>query len=181
MTEAEAIKHVVACGCTGQMEAVAYIDDNRPIGGSIVVSAPTPEGKQIISATGYHPDPEKENWRPPEGYVARKWAEANVSETVWDWGEMRTGWSIRCGRCHDQAQIPHAKLIDIADAMAANRNPDALMPAPDLVPADDTAGSYDSDGWFTPEPVSAREAVTKWQDRYLVPRRVLVREAQRNM
>jgi hypothetical protein len=33
MAEAKAIKYVVVCACGGQMEAVAYIDDNRPIGG----------------------------------------------------------------------------------------------------------------------------------------------------
>jgi hypothetical protein len=174
---AEAIKYVVVCACAGQMEAVAYIDDNRPIAGSITVSARTPERKQIISATGYHP--ETENWRPPEGYVARKWAERNVSETVWDWNETRTGWTIRCDRCRQQAQIPHAKLADIADRMAANPNSDALRPAPDPVSADDDAGSYDIDGWFIPE-VSAGETVTEWQYRYLIQLGALVDEAQRN-
>jgi hypothetical protein len=177
MAEAEAINYVVVCARDHQMEAVAYVDDNRPIGGSITVSAPTPEAKQIISGVGYHP--EIENWRPPEGYVERKWADRNVSETVWDWNEGRTGWTIRCGRCHDQAQIPGARLVDIADTMAANRNPDALVPSPDPVSADDTGGCYDSDGWFIPE--VGGETVAKWQQRYMVQLRVLVDQAQRNM
>jgi hypothetical protein len=175
MTDAAAIKYVVVCACGGQAEAVAYIDDNRPIGGSITVSAPTPQNKQIISASGYHP--EIEDWRPPEGYVARKWAEHNVSETVWNWDEMRTGWTIRCGRCRQQAQIPHAKLVDIADAMAANLKADALVSAPDPVSADDTPGCYDSDGWFIPE-VPAGESAENVSWRHVVQLRVLVREAQ---
>ena len=173
-----AINYVVACGCTGQMEAVAYIDDNRPIGGSITVLAPTPEAKQIISATGYHP--EIEDWRAPGGYVANKWAEANVTEIVWDFDEMRTGFTIRCGRCHQQVQMSAATLAGIADAMAANLNPDALVPAPDPVSVDDAPGRYDSEGWFIPE-VPAGETVENVSWRYLIQLGALVDQAQRNI
>jgi hypothetical protein len=174
---AESLSYVVVCACTGQMEAVAYIDDNRPIGGSITVSAPTPDSKQIISGTGYHP--QVENWRAPEGYVVSKWAEQNVSETIWDWDDdVRTAWVIRCDHCQDQAQMSRRKLEGIADRMAANLNPDALQSTPDPVSADDTTGSYDADGWFMPEE-SAGEAVSaKWHPRYLIQLGALVRESQ---
>lgn len=172
---AEPIRYVIVCGCAGDIEAVGYVNDNRPIDGGIEVLAPGPEAGQIISAAGYHP--EIENWRAPGGWVAGKWADRNVNQTVWGWDEPHVGWVIRCGRCQQQAQMSRATLVDVVDRMAANLNPDALMPAPNPVSADDAAGSYDADGWFTPE---STPPVTKWERRFVIQLGVLVRESQRN-
>ena len=81
--DGQAIEYVVICACTGrEIEPVAYIDDHRRTGGSVCFGAADPEKKQIISATGYHP--ELENWRAPDGYIAGTWAQRNVSETIWN-------------------------------------------------------------------------------------------------
>ncbi len=176
---AEAIKYVVACGCRGSLdEAIAYIDDSRPIGGEVTITAPTPEEKQIISATGYHP--EIEDWRVPDAWVASKWATCKVTEIMWAGRNERDaviGWIVRCENCSQQAQINQANLEAIADWMAANLNPDALKPAPDPISPDDAAGSYGIDGWFKP---SSGETVTKWQHRYVIQLRALVDMSQRN-
>ncbi len=120
---AEALGYVVVCACDGRIEALAYIDDNRPAGGSITVSAPTPENKHIVSATGYNP--EVEDWRAPDKFVTDKWAEHPVTETMWN--DSRFGWTIRCERCGRQAQINEVKLTVIADEAAAHLavDPDA--------------------------------------------------------
>ncbi len=38
----ETIKYVIACGCRGCLdEPIAYIDDSRPVGGEVTITAPT--------------------------------------------------------------------------------------------------------------------------------------------
>jgi hypothetical protein len=166
---AEAIEYVVVCACDGKIEPVAYIDDNRPTGGAVVVSAAAdPEGKQIISATGYHP--EIENWRAPDGYIAGKWAERNVSETLWD--DTRTGWTIRCGRCRQQAQMSQATLERIVGAIKPDQLPS--VPTPHL--GEPEVQSWTEDGWVASE----IETAAQWRPRSVIPLGVLVRESQRN-
>jgi hypothetical protein len=168
---AEAINYVVVCACTGQIEAIAYIDDNRPIGGSITVTAPDPAMKQIISAIGYHP--QVENWRAPDGYVASKWAERNVSETVWDWDTIGTGpWVIRCARCQAQAQMSRANMERIADrlALSAAQGDLVSVPAPEPRESADPVDGWEDGTLTDPE----------WRQRYVIQLGVLVRESQRN-
>lgn len=164
---AEPIRYVIVCACGGHIEPVAYIDDNRPIGSAITVTAPDPAMKQIISAIGYNP--EVENWRAPDGYVAGKWVERTVSETVWDWDDS-TGWIIRCHHCRDQAQMSRATLDGIADrlALSATRGDLVSVPAPDPPESADPV-----DGW---EDGTVTEAA--WRQRYLIQLGVLIREAQ---
>jgi hypothetical protein len=167
---AEPIRYVVVCACGGQIEPVTYIDDSRPVGSAVTVTAPDPAMKQIISAIGYHP--EVENWRAPDAYVAGKWGDRAVSETVWDWDDddMHTGWVIRCDRCQDQAQMSRATLDGIADRLALSVTRGDLV----SVPAPDPAESADPvDGW---EDGMLTEAV--WRQRYLIQLGVLIREAQ---
>ena len=172
---AEPIRYVIACSCHTE-QPVAYIDDLRPGGGPITVSAATPEDQQIISASGYHPERERDAWRPPDGYVESKWADRNVTVTVWDWKNSRSGYTIRCLHCNQQAQFPGAELPRIADKLAENRKPEALLPpSPGPVTADDLTGAYDDDGWFIPDP--APPAVV-FQRRYFVQLAALVREVQ---
>jgi hypothetical protein len=171
-----AIEYVVGCGCRGALEPIAYIDDKRPIGGRVTVTAPTPEEKQIISAVSHHP--EIEDWRVPDTWVASKWGACKVTEIMWAGREDAViGWTVRCHNCSRQVQINQANLEAIADTMAANLNPDALMPAPEPISSDDTPGSYGAAGWFEP---SSGEVVAKWGRRYVVQLRALIDMSQRN-
>jgi len=168
---AEAIEYVVVCACTGQIEAVAYIDDHRRAGGSVIVSGPgDPEKKQIISATGYHP--ELENWRAPDGWVAGKWAERNVSETVWNGEGTRTGWTIRCSRCRQQAQMSQATL----DRIVGATEPDQLPSVPAPHRGEPRVVSWTEDGWADEE----TDAPSEWHQRHVIQLGMLVRESQRN-
>jgi hypothetical protein len=167
---AEALTYVVVCTCAGQIEPIAYIDDNRPADGPITVSAVDPEGKQIISAPGYHP--EVKNWRAPDGYIAGQWADRTVTEIVWDWEDMRTGWVIRCDHCQSQAQMSHTTLERIADLLAANLDPDRQIPAPES--GEPLVLSWTEDGWAQDE----ADAAVEWHQRYLIQLGVLIRESQ---
>jgi hypothetical protein len=119
MAEAEAIRYVVVCGYAGEIKPLAYIDDNRPVGGAITVTAPDPAMKRIISATGYNP--QVENWRAPDKFAKSKWAEVSVTETMWS--ESHLSWTIHCNGCGKQAQMNQATLRAIADELAENLNP----------------------------------------------------------
>ena len=35
----EPIKYVVVCSCSGPVEPIAYLDDERPVGGALTVDA----------------------------------------------------------------------------------------------------------------------------------------------
>lgn len=121
----EPIRYVVVCGCTGCIEPVAYINDNRPIGAALTVTGTTLESKQIVSATGYNPT--VENWRAPDKFVTDKWAERDVTEIMWN--DTRLGWTIRCQHCRKPAEIRETTLAVIADELAANLDP-TVVPCP---------------------------------------------------
>ena len=124
----EPIRYVVVCGCAGEIKALAYIDDNRPAGDAITVTAPDPALKRIISATGYNP--QVENWRAPDKFAKSQWAEVSVTETMWS--ESRLSWTIHCIGCGKQAQMNQATLAAIADELADNLDPhEQTVPTPD--------------------------------------------------
>lgn len=167
------IRYVVVCACDGKIEPVAYIDDDRSAGGAVTVSGPADtDKKQIIFAPGYHP--EIESWRAPDGWVASKWAERNVSEILWDETQTRTGWIVRCDRCGEQqAQMSQSTLERIVDAIDLSQL--ASVPAPH--PVEPQVEAWTEDGWVASEVQVPEE----WHSRYVIQLSVLVREAQRKM
>lgn len=164
----EAIHYLVVCKCTGQIEPIAYIDDNRPIGGRVDVMAMKPAMKQIISAIGYNPD--IENWRAPDGFAATKWGNYNVTETVLDWESGRATWAIRCLDCQDQAQMSSTTLERI---ISAGEWP--LVPS--LEPGESVVKSWTADGWAA----EVENGTPEWSMRRLVTLGVLVAESQKQM
>jgi hypothetical protein len=174
----EAIKYVIACACRGALDdPIAYIDDNRPTG-KVTIAAPTPGEKQVISATGWHP--EIEDWRAPDAWVANKWGDCRVTEIMWTARDQRDaliGWAVRCGHCSQQAQINQANLERIADRMAANLDQAAVVPTPNPISPDDAEGSYDADGWFVP---GSEEIPASLGHRYVIQLSALIAMAQRN-
>jgi hypothetical protein len=129
---AEAIKYVVVCGCSGSIEPIAFINDDRPIGGDVTITAARPGEKQIIAAKGYKPG--TEDWRVPDRWVASKYPEGSITEIMWtstDERESAIGWVVRCGKCGQQVQMKQTKLRAAADALAARESKDkASWPCP---------------------------------------------------
>jgi hypothetical protein len=113
---AEPTKYVVVC-CTGH--PLAYLDDDRAVGGELTVTAPPGAGQIVI---GYQT---RQGFPPPvHGTVARTWANSNVSQTVWaDTGDYadtgRSQWTIRCNGCSKQAEMRAETLVVVADELAA--------------------------------------------------------------
>jgi hypothetical protein len=164
---AEPTHYLVVCSCTGQIDPIAFIDDDRLGGGTLTIAAAKPEMKQIISAIGYHP--QIENWRAPDGFAADTWANYNVTEIILDWEKTRRRWIVRCLNCNTQAQMSDATLQRIADKFDAGQ----WGSLPSLEPSEPIVQSWNPAGW-----AEAEIADDKWRQRHLVKLGVLVDESQ---
>ncbi len=158
------IRYAVIC-CTGA--ALAYLDDDRATGGGLTVTAPAGAGQIVV---GYQA---REGFSAPDyGTVARTWAGATVSQTVWaDDGDYvddgRTQWTIRCPGCPNQAQLRADTLALIADELAAaldEQLPAVMCPDPAAPPADTREPGND---WSTPAEVTIPSA--GWRPPHLIP------------
>jgi hypothetical protein len=165
---AEAVRYLVVCKCTGRIEPIAYIDDNRPTGGRVAVSATNPAMKQIISARGFHTD--YENWRAPDAFAATLWVGYNVTETVLDWETGCTTWTIRCIHCDEQAQMSSTTLERVLES-------GDWKSVPSLEPADSVVKTWTADGWA----MEIEDTEPGWSQRNLVVLGVLVTASQRNV
>jgi hypothetical protein len=162
--------YLVVCSCTGQINPIACIDDDRLGGGTLTIAAANPKMKQIISASGYHPQTEK--WRAPDGFAADTWASYNVTETILDWEKMRRRWIVRCLNCNTQAQMSDGTLQRIADKFADGE----WGSVPSLEPSEPIVQSWNPAGWAEVE-----IADNKWRERRIVTLGVLVDESQGTM
>ncbi len=180
---AEAIKYVVVCACTGHIEALAYLDDDRAAGGALTVTAPQGAGQIVI---GYQTRP---GFPPPgHGTVARTWANSTVSKTVWaDTGDYadtgRSQWTIRCPGCPNQAEMRAETLALLADELATelDKLPAVMCPDPPAPPADTWEPGND---WATPAPPTEGEDTipsTGWRPRHLIPLDVLLLRLSRSI
>jgi hypothetical protein len=159
----EPIRYVVVC-CTGH--PLAYVDDDRPVGGSLIVAAPPGAGQIVI---GYQT---RQGVPPPgHGTVARTWANSNVSQTVWaDTGDYadtgRSQWTIRCDRCSKQAEMRTETLARTADELATELDKWPAVMSPD--PPEPVPETWDvGHDWATPSAETAPSA--GWRPRHPIP------------
>ena len=171
---AEPIKYVVVC-CTGQ--PLAYIDDNRPIGGSLTVTA-APGASQIVIGYQFR----EEFPTPDYGVVARTWANSNVSQTVWeddgDYADSgRSSWTIRCDNpsCRwKQAQMNQATYEAVADELATELDKWQPDMCPD--PGEPPLQTWEAgDDWAVPVSTDSAATVSHSQ-RYVIPLGELIRK-----
>jgi hypothetical protein len=122
---AEAIRYAVLC-CSGR--PLAYVDDDRPIGGPLAVTAADEQDKQTILAVdivaGQQIDLRDNRTDPPQigarrvpyEFAASKWGDCSLTETRWpDW---HTSWTISCTRCRKRAEMRDKTLAAVADGLA---------------------------------------------------------------
>ena len=122
----EAIKYLVVCSCTGKIEPVAYLDDDRPIGGALRVDAPVGQMIVIAPELGGGEEPRDQ----PDEYTAM-FTKTNVTRTHWNrWGDPHVTWVIRCGDCSTQAQMSQVTYGLVADQLAAQLGMVANLPVP---------------------------------------------------
>lgn len=108
-------KYLVVCGCGGTARPLAWLDDDRPIGGILGVDAPV--GQVLVIAPELAGGPEPSD-TPDE--ITAKFTEHTVTRTEWNrWGDQRTTWAIRCDGCDRQAQMSRTTYAQIADELAA--------------------------------------------------------------
>jgi len=117
-------RYVVACACTGQVQPLAWLDDDRAVGGELTVRAAHGSAQVIFGhrVTDELPAPDHQA-------VATAWTDNLVSETYWDSG--RLNWTIVCVGCRKQAQLSEKSLADIADELAGGRDAMPAVPTPD--------------------------------------------------
>ncbi|WP_375488020.1 hypothetical protein [uncultured Mycobacterium sp.] len=118
------IKYIVVCNCGGEAKAVAFIDDRRPVGGSLSVRGIGEEDTAALFtvADGRH---HGKHYR----QAAKSWAEHAVTETTW--ADGHSTWIVRCVACPQQAQLSDPKnLVPIADQLAARIDEWPLVPSP---------------------------------------------------
>jgi hypothetical protein len=176
MTIGEPIRYVVVCACTGHIEALAYLDDDRPAGGALTVTAPQGAAQIVI---GYQ---SREGSPPPgHGTVARTWANSTLSKTVWaDTGDYadtgRSQWTIRCNGCSEQAEMRAETLAVIADELAAELEQWPAVMCPD--PPEPARQTWDAgQDWATPSDENVPS--TGWRPRHPIPFGVLSRRLSR--
>lgn len=127
------IQYVVVCACTGHIEALAYLDDDRATGGALTVTAAPGATEQIV--IGYQA---REGFTAPgHGAVAGTWPGATVTKTIWeDTGDYadagRTQWTIHCHGCSRHPEMNTDTLTLIADELAAapDELPEVMCPDP---------------------------------------------------
>jgi hypothetical protein len=163
---AEPIKYVVVC-CTGQ--PLAYIDDSRPIGGPLTVTA-APGASQIV--IGYQ---SREEFPTPDyGVVARTWANSNVSQTVWDDNgdyadSGHSNWTIRCCSCSKQAEMREETLKLVADEMATELEQKPREPVMSPDPAEPPLQTWEAgEDWAVPVSADSNIASTGWRPRHVI-------------
>jgi hypothetical protein len=106
------IKYVVVC-CDDDIP-LAYLDDDRLIGGPVIVKPAMRE--QATPATDLEtPNPPYKFASKPGTHVS---ADRYVSETLWRDGHI--SWTVRCsrGRCRLQAQMTESNCVEVADKLA---------------------------------------------------------------
>jgi hypothetical protein len=173
---AEPIRYAVVCACTGHIEPLAYIDDDRHGGGGVTVTAPQGAGQIVI---GYQT---RQGFPPPvHDTVARTWANSNVSQTVWaDTGDYadtgRSQWTIRCNGCSKQAEMRAETLERIADELATELDKWPAVMCPD--PPEPAGQTWDAgQDWAMPSDEIVPSA--GWRPRHPIPFGVLLRRLSR--
>jgi hypothetical protein len=121
--------HVVVCGCTGRIEPIAYLDDDRASGDVLAIRAVRPWQKQSVIAAPPEIDGAPMAELFADGVIEAMWAEHQVSETVWRGGHST--YTIRCAGCGVQAQMSDAKYSAIADELATKRDEFAAVATDD--------------------------------------------------
>jgi hypothetical protein len=112
------IQYVVVCACTGRVEPIAYLEDDRESGGRLTVRPGGDSTAQLIIGAIPTIDGEPALGPLPAGTIETGWKECSVSETAWDSG--RFTWVIRCNQCRKQVQMSDVNYSAIADALATN-------------------------------------------------------------
>lgn len=129
---AESIRYVVVCTCTGDVRALAYLDDDRPVGGDLVLDGAPGVGGQINIGAQHLDGSSAQNW------IASTWGTEQFSENHAENGNV--SWVVRCGegRCPHQAQLTPRTLRRVAEVLVAklDADPESLPAVP--VDADET-------------------------------------------
>lgn len=114
---AERLKYVVVCDRGHEANAVALIDDSRPVGGMLTARGVGPNDtlRQFAVADGErHSDLYRK--------ATAAWNDYAVTET--EWGDGHCTWIFRCRdrNCGYQAQLRDTDLATIADYLATARD-----------------------------------------------------------
>jgi hypothetical protein len=122
------IKYLVVCSCSGHIDPVAYINDDRAAGGHLTAWSVRSGDTQTVTA------PRTIDGEPlPQPLVfktiAKEWEAHNVSTTVWEGGNFT--WAIRCAKCAKNAVMSDVTFATIADALAKTLGTRAVVPDAD--------------------------------------------------
>lgn len=101
--------YLIVCGCTGEVAAIAFLDDNRDSGGRVTFRPVSGASDAVLGAGVATARDQGAMYRA----LVAGYADHAVSEAIWPRG---TSWVVRCPHCKRQAQIGDAAaLVDTLD------------------------------------------------------------------
>jgi hypothetical protein len=121
-------RYAVVCGCTGDVQLIALIDDHRPgdhpqsaLRGLITITGPSK--KRVASGL-------PSTLAVPEDEANAERMSSNVTEIVW--GDGHVEWTLRCLECgKNQVQMHRDTIRAVADRLAESLDHWRVVPIPD--------------------------------------------------